>query len=202
MNCFSLIDNNSINPFCFFTLHHFTFLHCLKFYTIHSTEFSGMIYSFNIKFIGSKISNIKTRSCKLFIFGEKGFCCALLNHPIQWFVTILNLPMKTFRGSLSLEKSLKTALACFSTALGPFSGLPDLFWTSSNCLGHLSRRYIFVDILPQNCKLHLTKMTYTLSLFFGLQVDTVSLFSQGRIINSFRRYMTRCSQYVIWIWNL
>ena len=172
MNCFSLIDNSSsINPSCFFMLHHFTFLRCLKFYTTHSTEFSGMIYSFNIKFIGSKISNIKTRSCKLFIFGENCFRCALLNHPIQRFVSILNLPLKTFCERLSLEKSLKTALACSSTALGPFSGLRDLFWTSTNCLGHLTRKYIFVDILPQNCKRHLTKMAHTLSLFFGLRMD-------------------------------
>ena len=172
MNCFSLIDNSySINQSCFFTLHHFTFLRCLKFYTTHSTAFSGMIYSFNIKFIGIKISNIKARNCKLFIFGENCLRRALLNHPIQRFVSILNLPLKTFCGRLSLEKSLKTALACSGTALGPFSGLHDLFWTSTNCLGHLTRRYIFVDILPQNCKLHLTKMTYTRSLFFGPHVD-------------------------------
>ena len=161
MNCFSLIDNSSsINPSCIFTLHHFMFFAFLKFYTTHSTAFSGMIYSFKIKFIGSKISNIKTCCCKLFIFGEICFRCVLLNHPIQRFVSIMDLSMKTSHGRLSLQKSLKTALACFSTALGPFSGLPDLFWTSTNCLGHLSRSYIFVDILPQNCKLHLTKMTF------------------------------------------
>ena len=56
----------------------------------------------------------------------------VLNHPIQQVVLIF--PCKHLKAAIG---KIKTALTCFITALGPFPGLPGLFWTSNNCLGHL-----------------------------------------------------------------
>ena len=116
-----------------------------------NTTFSGMIFCFDIKFILSYTgSQILLLILKRALYLVK---YALLNHPIHlfWFSIF---PCKQFIRRLSLERSLKTALKCVSTALGLFSGLPDLFWTSTNCLGHLGN-------VHENCyysmKLHDTK---------------------------------------------
>ena len=81
-----------------------------------NTTFSGMISSFNIKFIlsytGSKISNIKTR----FIFGEKCASKSSLS-----FVLILDLPMQTIHKKAVIGTIIKNSLDMLQHCIGTLS---------------------------------------------------------------------------------